>query len=61
MPRFLVGDALGAVRSVTFSQDTEGNKWAAESSLVCGDAAAGRARAVQKLALRTAGEGDDTL
>ena len=61
MPRFLVGDDLGAVRSVTYSQDTEGKKWVAASSVLCGDAAGGRARAVQKLALRTAGEGEEAL
>ncbi|GJE87198.1 hypothetical protein PsYK624_032810 [Phanerochaete sordida] len=51
MPLFYAGDELGSVKSVRYSRDPENKQWKAESSVLVGDASAGRAKAIQKLAM----------
>ena len=60
MPRFYTGDELGSIKSVHYTRDVESKQWKAESSILVGDASAGRVKAIQKLALH-ANEDDSAL
>lgn len=51
MPQFYTGDELGAIKSIKYARDVETKQWKADVQTVFGEASAGKAKAVQKLAL----------
>lgn len=58
MPRFLAGDELGSIKSISYDQKAPSDSRAHLKTLYDGTAT-GRARGIQRLSIRN--DGDDTL
>ncbi|OBZ75240.1 WD repeat-containing protein 74 [Grifola frondosa] len=52
MPRFFVGDELGAVKSIRYTPEENNKEWKVESNILVAGGSSGKTKAVQKLALQ---------